>query len=119
LLESDPFIRQAILLGDGRPFIATLIVPDKRKIAAELDKDSAVLSESEIGALLQSGIDRINSRLENHEKIGRFVVMAEDFSDQVRSVTVFQKIKIDRKAVEQRYRQEIEEIYRLAGEAGR
>jgi hypothetical protein len=45
--------------------------------------------------------------------------MAEDFSDQVRSVTVFQKIKIDRKAVEQRYRQEIEEIYRLAGEAGR
>lgn len=119
LLESDPFIRQAILLGDGRPFIAALIVPDKRKIAAELDKNPAVLSESEIGALLQSGIDRINSRLENHEKIGRFVVMAEDFSDQVRSVTVFQKIKIDRKAVEQRYRQEIEEIYRLAGEAGR
>jgi hypothetical protein len=33
-------------------------------------------------------------------------------------VTVFQKTKIDRKAVDQRYRKEIEEIYGLAGEAG-
>jgi long-chain acyl-CoA synthetase len=119
LLESDPYIRQAILLGDGRPFIAALIVPDKRKIAAELDKDPAVLSESEIATLLQSGIDHINLRLEQYEKIGRFLVLAEDFSDQVRSVTVFQKIKIDRKAVEELYRREIEEIYGLAGEAGR
>ena len=115
LLESDPFIRQAILLGDGRPFIAALIVPDKRKIAAELHKEPAVLSESEMTALLQSGIDRINARLEQYEKIRRFLVMAEDFSGDVRSVTVFQKIKIDRKAVAERYRQEIQEIYGVAG----
>jgi long-chain acyl-CoA synthetase len=117
-LESDPFIRQAILLGDGRPFIAALIVPDKRKIAAELHKDESVLIESEIAALIQSGIDRVNSRLEQFEKIHRFLVMADDFSDQVRIVTVFQKIKIDRNAVDRRYRKEIEAIYGLAGEAG-
>src|SRR4030095_14343726 len=27
LLENDPFIRQAILLGDQRPFLAALVVP--------------------------------------------------------------------------------------------
>jgi long-chain acyl-CoA synthetase len=118
LLENDPFIRQAILLGDGRPFIAALIVPDKRKIAAELHKDASALTESEIAALLEAGIDRVNSRLEQFEKIRRFLVVADDFSDQVRTVTVFQKTKIDRKAVDQRYRKEIEEIYGLAGEAG-
>jgi hypothetical protein len=42
--------------------------------------------------------------------------MRDDFSDEVRTVTVFQKIKVDRKAVELRYQKEIDEIYRLAEE---
>ena len=42
--------------------------------------------------------------------------MQDYFSDEVRTVTVFQKIKVDRKAVEQRYQKEIDEIYGLAEE---
>ena len=33
LLENDSFIRQAVLLGDHRPFIAALVVPERRRIA--------------------------------------------------------------------------------------
>ena len=116
LLENEPFVRQAILLGDRRPFIAALIVPDKRKIAGELHKENAALTEREITTALQSRIDQLNQRLEQVEKVRRFAVMRDDFSDEVRTVTVFQKIKVDRKAVEQRYQKEIEEIYGLAEE---
>ena len=116
LLENEPFVRQAILLGDRRPFIAALIVPDKRKIAGELHKENAALTEREIAAALQSRIDQLNQRLEQFEKVRRFAVMRDDFSDEVRTVTVFQKIKVDRKAVEQRYQKEIEEIYGPAEE---
>jgi long-chain acyl-CoA synthetase len=116
LLENEPFVRQAILLGDRRPFIAALIVPDKRKIAGELHKENAALTEREIATALQSRIDQLNQRLEQVEKVRRFAVMRDDFSDEVRTVTVFQKIKVDRKAVEQRYQKEIEEIYGLAEE---
>jgi long-chain acyl-CoA synthetase len=116
LLENEPFVRQAILLGDRRPFIAALIVPDKRKIAGELHKEESALTETEIATALQSRIDQINARLEQFEKIRKFAVMQNGFSDEVRTVTVFQKIKIDRKAVEQRYQKEIDEIYRLAEE---
>src|SRR4030095_6938633 len=116
LLENEPFVRQAILLGDRRPFIAALIVPDKKKIAAELHKENAALTESEIAAVLQSRIDQLNQRLEQFEKVRRCAIIRDDFSDEVRSVTVFQKIKVDRKAVEQRYQKEIEEIYGLAEE---
>jgi long-chain acyl-CoA synthetase len=112
LLENEPFVRQAILLGDRRPFIAALIVPDKEKIAGELHKENAALTEREIATALQSRIDQLNQRLEQFEKVRRFAVMRDDFSDEVRTVTVFQKIKVDRKAVEQRYRKEIDEIYR-------
>jgi long-chain acyl-CoA synthetase len=111
LLESDPFVRQAILLGDRRSFIAALIVPERKKIAGEFHKEDAGLTETEIASALQSRIDQLNQRLEQFEKIRKFAVIPNDFSGEVRSVTVFQKIKIDRKAVEQRYQKEIEEIY--------
>ena len=116
LLENEPFVRQAILLGDRRPFIAALIVPDKKKIAGELHKENATLTEREIATALQSRIDQLNQRLEQFEKVRKFAVMRDDFSDEVRTVTVFQKIKVDRKAVEQRYQKEIDEIYGLAEE---
>ena len=117
LLENEPFVRQAILLGDRRPFIAALIVPDKKKIAGELHKEHAALTEREIATALQSRIDQLNQRLEQFEKVRRFAIMRDDFSDEVRTVTVFQKIKVDRKAVEQRYQKEIEEIYGPGDEA--
>jgi long-subunit acyl-CoA synthetase (AMP-forming) len=69
------------------------------------------VTESEIAAGLQARIDQLNQRLEQVEKIRKFAVIPNDFPDEVRSVTVFQKIKIDRRAVDQRYRKEIEEIY--------
>ncbi|HSE87157.1 MAG TPA: AMP-binding protein [Candidatus Binatia bacterium] len=116
LLENDPFVRQAILLGDRRPFIAALIVPERTKIAGELHKEESALTESEIATALQARIDHLNARLEQFEKIRKFAVMQNGFSDQVRTVTVFQKIKIDRKALEQRYQKEIDEIYGLAEE---
>jgi hypothetical protein len=37
--------------------------------------------------------------------------MKDDFPPEVRGVNVFQKIKVDRKEVAQRYQKEIEEIY--------
>ena len=116
LLENDPFVRQAILLGDRRPFIAALIVPERKKIAGELRKEESTLTENEIATALQARIDQINPRLEQFEKVRKFAVMQNDFSDEVRSVTVFQKIKVDRKAVAQRYQKEIEKIYGLAEE---
>jgi long-chain acyl-CoA synthetase len=111
LLESDPFVRQAVLLGDRRPFIAALIVPERKKIAEEFHKEESALTENEIATTLQSRIDQINARLEQFEKIRKFAVVQNDFLDTVRTVTAFQKIKIDRKAVEELYQKEINAIY--------
>jgi long-chain acyl-CoA synthetase len=111
LLESDPFIRQAILLGDGKPSIAALIVPEKKRIAAELHKEESALVEVEMATILQSRIDQINARLEEFEKIRKFAVIQSDFPVEVRTVTVFQKVKIDRKAVAELYQKEIAELY--------
>ncbi|MDZ4341646.1 MAG: AMP-binding protein [Candidatus Binatia bacterium] len=120
LLENDPLVRQAILVGDHRPFIAALLVPERKKIAAELTKQESQLTDDDISAVLYARLEQINSRLEEVERVRKLVVMQDEFPAEVRSVTVFQKVKIDRKAVEDRYQKEIESIYRpsVEGESG-
>jgi long-subunit acyl-CoA synthetase (AMP-forming) len=41
------------------------------------------------------------------------IVMENDFPRELRSVNVFQKIKVDRKVVAERYQKEIDKIYSL------
>ena len=118
LLENDRFIRQAILLGDQRPFIAALIVPDKKLIAAELKKAESALSDGEIEALIRSRLEEINRPLEAYERVRKFGIMPSDFPPEVRSVSVFEKIKIERKAVQERYEKIISAIYSTASDGG-
>jgi len=118
LLENDRFIRQAILLGDQRPFVAALIVPDYTQIAVELKKAESSLSDGEIEALLRSRLEEINRPLEGYERVRKFGILPSDFPTEVRSVTVFQKIKIDRRAVEERYGRIISALYSTASNGG-
>jgi long-chain acyl-CoA synthetase len=111
LLENDSFIRQAVLVGDHRPFIAALIVPDRRRIEAALDRMETDLSDGEVEAALCQRIELINTQLDRYEKIRKVAVIWNDFPKELRSTTKLQKIKIDRQAVEEMYRVEIEAIY--------
>ena len=111
LLESDPLIRQAILLGDRRPFMAALIVPDRAQIADSLGCEDAEIAPHEMQQLIADCIGKINAKLENAERIVRFAIVEDEFPPDVRSITAFQKVKIERRAVEHRYDKEINEIY--------
>lgn len=111
LLENDPFVRQAVLLGDHRPFLAALVVPDKAKIAAELKKPESSLGTGEIESLLYERIAKMNAALEDIEKVRKIIVLNEEFPPAVRGLTAIQKVKIDRKAAAETYAREIEAIY--------
>ena len=112
LLENDPCIRQAVLLGDHLPFMSVLLVPERGRIAAKLKKPDSFLTPAEVEKLLWSRVEKINNQLEEPEKIRKIAVLKDDFPETVRSVTAFQKIKVDRKAVKELYREEIERVYR-------
>jgi long-subunit acyl-CoA synthetase (AMP-forming) len=59
-----------------------------------------------------------NSQLEQAEKIRKFIVMNTEFPDEVRSLTAFQKVKVGRQVVEQRYQSEINKIYTTVSNGG-
>ena len=110
-LENEPFIRQAILLGDHLPFIAALIVPDRARIGAAIGRDAADLSAPEISSSLWKAVEWVNQGLEATERIRRFAVCESDFPPQARSVNVFQKVKIDRAWVAEHFKTEIAALY--------
>jgi len=112
LLEQDLFIREAALLGDRRPFIAALIVPDRERIAAELSKEESTLTDDDIQRMVWARVQMINEGLEHYEQVRKVSVLNGDFPQNVRSATGFlQKRKVDRKEVGKLYQREIEEIY--------
>ena len=112
LLEQDPFIREAALLGDRRPFIAALIVPDRERVAAELSKEESTLTDDDIQRMVWTRVQMINEGLEHYEQVRKVSVLNGDFPQNVRSATGFlQKRKVDRKEMGKLYQREIEEIY--------
>jgi long-chain acyl-CoA synthetase len=113
-LENEPFISQAVLLGDRWPFIAALVVPNRQKIAESLNLDVAGLTARDVEAALWRQIARVNGRLEVYEQIRKIAVLGEDFPVEVRSINQFQKVKVDRKMVAERYGQMIDAIYEVA-----
>jgi long-chain acyl-CoA synthetase len=115
-LESDSFIRQAVLLGDHRPFIAALVVPERVQIAKSLGCSADVLTDQQIKITLDQRIARLNARLEHFERIQKFLMMKEDFPLEVRSVNAFQKVKVDRKKAAEHFQKQIEEIYAAPAE---
>ena len=111
LLEQDSLIHQAALLGDRRPFIAALIVPDRGRIAAELNKEESSLTDDDIQRMLWPRVEMINEGLEHYEQIRKMTVLKEDFPERVWSITAFQKVKVDRRELGEIYQREIKEIY--------
>lgn len=110
-LESDPLIRQAVLIGDHRPFIAALVVPESLRIAESLGCSVDSVTDQQIRMALNQRIARLNARLEHFERIQKFLVMKADFPLEVRSVNAFQKVKVDRNKAAEHFRSQIEEIY--------
>ena len=111
-LENELFIRQAILLGDRRAFIAALIVADRPKIGEQLGIEASSLTNEQIEKAIWTQIEHVNARLEHYEKICKFALIETDFPLEVRSINIFQKVKVDRQAAVMRYRSKIDEIYR-------
>jgi long-subunit acyl-CoA synthetase (AMP-forming) len=69
------------------------------------------LSDDDVRAALWRPIERINERLEHYEQIRKIGVLQDELPAEVRSVNVFQKIKIDRQAAAVHYAKEIDAIY--------
>jgi len=116
ILERSPLVSEAILLGDRRKFAAALIVPDfaalerrLKDLGRPLAPHEDLVQRADVVALYDEIVDALNQELAHFERIKKIRLLPREFS--IESGELTPTLKIRRKAIEQNWRKEIEEIY--------
>jgi long-chain acyl-CoA synthetase len=117
LLTQDPLILQALVVGDDRPCLAALIVPNHEVLQREIDRlgiqaasREALLEHPQVLDVFQQ---RINQRLKDvapYEQIRRFALLARSFTIEAGEMTA--KLTLRRKVIELHFAAEIATLYR-------
>lgn len=116
-LTLNPYVAEAVVIGNERKFPSALIVPNlelivqfahQQQIAYHQPRD--LLEHPRVRGLFHQIIEEATADLSRHEKIKKFALLAEPFSVSGGELTPTMKVR--RRVVEQRYRQVIEELYR-------
>ncbi len=117
MLKADPFISQAVVIGDRRPYPVALVTvsPEElQKFAHDqgiLNANPAMLAKHpKILERVGRTIEEKNTQLQSYAKIKKFAVLPADFTQDGGELTPTLKVK--RKVVSEKYRDRIEELYR-------
>jgi long-chain acyl-CoA synthetase len=117
LVQSSPYIQNAVVVGDSRKFISALVVPDFGKIEAYARAEGIPFGDraelcrrGEIAALLLDEVTRATPGLAPYERIKKIAVLDRDFEIGTDELTPTLKVK--RKIVERRYADLIDSLYR-------
>jgi len=116
LLTLQPEIMQAMIVGDRKPHMVALIVPDPEWTqewcaANGVPNDRAALADdAAYRAALSAAVDRTNKDLSVIERVRRFILADEAFSIENEQLTP--SLKIRRHVLRQVYGERLEALYR-------
>ena len=122
LLAESPLIDQVMLVGDNRPFVTALVVPDfeaLKEIAESMQKKVGNLSDEAaredlldfdpVILAVDSAMKELQRDLAGYERVRRYRLLSEPFT--VENGMMTPTLKVKRKIVEEKYRDEIEKMY--------
>jgi long-chain acyl-CoA synthetase len=102
-LLSDPIIERAVAIGDGRPYVTALIVPNWPSARSQ------GLDEAQLTARIQQTVDKVNARVGQWETIKYFKLLPQDFTEKDGELSL--KLDVKRKVIQEHYRDQIESMY--------
>ena len=117
LLKGDPFISQAMVYGDKRPYPVALITLNADELA-KFAKEQGVLV-TDPGALTKHPkvvervsqiVEQKNTELQSYAKIKKFAILPADFS--VDNGLLTPTLKVKRKVITEMHREVLDSLYR-------
>lgn len=118
-LKQSPFVAEAILIGDRRPFIVVLLIPNFERLAAwasqaglSHDDRARLVAAPAVRELYQKVIDGVNADLAQHERVKLFALLPDELTIADGQLTP--TLKVRRRIVEKMYRNEIETMYQAS-----
>jgi len=115
-LKDSPFIREAILLGDGRNFLSALIQIDLETTGKWAQEQNiqyttyrTLAENAKVRELIDAEVRRVNDRFARVENVRKFVILSKQLDHDDGELTATMKVR--RRIIEDKFRTEIETIY--------
>lgn len=115
-IKASPFIKEAVVIGDGRKFLTALIGIEldtvgawaqQRRLAFTTYRDLA--EKPEVRALVQGIVDEVNSRHNPVEQVKHFRMLPKELDHEDGELTATQKVK--RSAIDAMFHDLVEDMY--------
>jgi long-chain acyl-CoA synthetase len=116
-LKFSPFITDAVVIGDRRPYLTALVMIDLENVEQFAQSRSVPFSDyrslcrtPEVQALIQGELDRVNRKFARVEQIKKFRLIETQLTTEDEELTPTMKLK--RALVQRKYAELIEDMYR-------
>jgi long-chain acyl-CoA synthetase len=116
-LRSHALVSQCMVVGDQKPFVAAVVSLDPEALPMWLQvagKDESLtpadlINDAEVLAQVQGAVDEANKAVSNAEAIKKFVIVADEWTEEGGQLTPSMKLK--RGVVMKEYEAQIEALY--------
>ncbi|WIM67102.1 long-chain fatty acid--CoA ligase [Corynebacterium breve] len=118
IIRQAPLISQALVVGDGKPFVGVLVTLDSDELARwkadrNIPENKQVRDLAEDIALraeVQDAVNMANATVSHAEQIKKFRILDRDLSEEDNELTPTLKVK--RNVVFQRFAEDIDKLYK-------
>ena len=115
-VKESPFVEQLMVLGENEKFVSALICPSFDNVkdwcsknGVAFDSKENVVRNPKVLEAIQQEIDKYNVNFGKVEQIKKFKLLANEWSVDGGELTPTMKVK--RKVVMEKYKEEIADIY--------
>ncbi|MFC2142608.1 AMP-binding protein [Acidobacteriota bacterium] len=116
LLKTNPYISNAVVVGDKRRFISALVVPDLDKLESyakgndiPFESRSDLIRNEKIIDFVLAEVDKSTPNLARYEKVKKIALLGRDFELEKGEITP--SLKVKRNIVEGKYKDLIDSLY--------
>ena len=116
-LVGSRFIIQSMIVGFNRPYVTALLVPNFALLYIWCQEQGIhwtspqfMVHNIKVVERIQLELNELNEALEGHKKIRKFVLCQEEWTSESNYLTV--SLKLIRDRLEEKYKKEIEEMYK-------
>jgi len=115
-LKCSPFIKEAIVFGDGKKYLTALIQIDYENMGKWAQEQKvaytnyrSLAQNPEVFRFIEEEINRLNQNLARVEQVKKFLILDKELDQDDEELTATQKVK--RKVIAKRFHQEIASLY--------
>lgn len=115
-LKFSPYIQDAVVIGDGRKYLVSLILIDEDNVTKYAQDNripfttfADLTQNKEVRKLIEGEVTKINKTLARVETIKKFALLPRRFYEEDGDVTPTKKVK--RRFLEKRYKDLIDRLY--------